>query len=64
MRLTGLVITTAIIGLGIYDLVALLVNGVGSTISQYLWSAGFKAPVMVFGFGFVSGHLFGNMNKK
>lgn len=62
LKVTGLILTIAVIALGIYDLVVVLCTGTGSSISQYLVNAGFKSPVLVFAFGFVAGHLFGNMN--
>jgi len=61
MSTTGLIITISVIVIGIYDLVVVLSSGTGSSISQVLVNAGFSAPVMVFSFGFVMGHLFGNM---
>jgi len=60
MRKTGLVLTTAIIFLGIYDLVAVLVNPDTSTsISAYLVNVGFNRPFVVFTLGYISGHLTG-----
>jgi hypothetical protein len=62
MSTTGLVITVGMIILGLYDAICVLFTGVGSSISAYLVNAGFKAPLMVFAFGFVAGHLFGYMS--
>ncbi len=64
MNKGGLALTIAVIGLGIYDLIAVLVNGVGSSVSNFLVGHGFHAPLMVFAFGFVAGHLFGDMRLK
>lgn len=64
MSTTGLVVTIAVIALGIYDLIVVLFTGTGSSISDYLIRAGFKAPVIVFAFGFVCGHLFGYMKLE
>jgi hypothetical protein len=64
MSRTGLIITIGVIVLGIYDLVVVLFTGTGSSISQYLVNAGFRSPVIVFAFGFVAGHLFGNMHPN
>lgn len=64
MSRTGLVITIAVIALGTYDLVVVLFTGTGSSISDWLIKAGFKAPVIVFAFGFVCGHLFGYMKLE
>lgn len=61
MSITGLIITIGIIVLGIFDLCMVVFHGTGSSISDFLIKAGFKSPVMVFAFGFVSGHLFANM---
>jgi len=64
MSLTGLILTIGIIVLGIYDLVVVLLNGTGSSVSDFLIRAGFKSPVLVFAFGFVCGHLFGYMKLE
>ena len=60
MSKTGLVTTILIITLGIYDLVMVLFHGTGSSVSNFLSTAGIKSPVFCFSVGFVSGHLFGN----
>lgn len=64
MSRTGLIITIAVIALGIYDLVVVLFDGTGSSISDWLIRAGFKSPVVVFAFGFICGHLFGYMKLE
>lgn len=64
MPTAGLVTTIGIIVLGIYDLVTVLFSGTGSSVSNFLIQAGFKAPLMVFAFGFVCGHLFGYMKLE
>ncbi len=64
MPLSGLILTIAVIILGIWDLVAVLINGVGGSISQFLVIHGVHAPVLVFAFGFIAGHLFGNMSLE
>jgi len=64
MPLSGLVVTILIIILGIYDLVVVLVSGTTSSVSDFLVRSGFKAPVFVFGVGFVCGHLFGYMKLE
>lgn len=64
MPLAGLITTIGIIVLGIVDLCFVLFGGTGSSISNFLVDAGFKAPVMVFAFGFVCGHLFGGMSLE
>lgn len=64
MSTTGLVITIAVICIGIYDLVCVLRKGTGSSVSDWLIKAGFKSPIIVFTFGFVCGHLFGYMQLE
>jgi len=64
MRRTALITTIVVITLGIYDLATVAFTGVGSSVSQFLVDSGFKAPVMVFAFGFVCGHLFGYMSPS
>lgn len=64
MSTTGLVVTIAIIALGIYDLVVVLFSGTGSSISDFMIRSGFKAPMIVFTVGFVCGHLFGYMKLE
>lgn len=64
MSTTGLVITIAIVALGIYDLVVVLFTGTGSSISDFMIRSGFKAPMIVFTVGFVCGHLFAYMKLE
>lgn len=64
MPTAGLVTTILIIVLGIYDLICVLISGTGSSVSNFLIQAGFKAPVVVFAVGFVCGHLFGYMKLE
>lgn len=62
MKTTALVTTTGIIMLGIYDLICVTFgDGVDLSVSQFLVNTAFNAPVVVFAFGFVCGHLFGRM---
>ena len=62
MKTTALVTTTGIIMLGIYDLICVTFGkGVDLSVSQFLVNTAFNAPVVVFAFGFVCGHLFGYM---
>lgn len=62
MTLTALVVTTAIIILGIYDLVAVSFSpaNVKYSISRYLQGLG-KYPFIVFTFGWIGGHVWGAM---
>lgn len=64
MSLAGLITTIGIIILGITDLCFVLFTGTPSTVSDFLIRSGFKAPMVVFAFGFVAGHLFGYMKMK
>lgn len=59
MTRAGLVVTIAVITLGIVDLCFVLFNGTGTSISAWMVAAGFKSPVYVFATGFICGHLFG-----
>lgn len=60
METTALVVTIGIIGLGIYDLVVVVLSkGVGTSVSRFLQRTAFKSPVVAFTFGFVCGHIFG-----
>lgn len=61
MPLAGLVTTIGVICLGIFDMCCVCFGGTGSSVSNFLVSSGFKAPAMVFAFGWVGGHLFGYM---
>ena len=59
MTLTAKIITGIVIALGIYDLWAVIFGGMDSTISHYLQVVGFRAPVIVFAFGYIAGHIWG-----
>jgi len=64
MPIAGLVTTIVVIVLGIADLVLIVTTGAGGSVSNFMVQAGFKAPMMVFAFGFVCGHLFGYMKLE
>lgn len=64
MSRAGLVTTILVIALGVYDLIEVLVSGTGSSVSNFLIQAGFRAPLLVFAIGFVCGHLFGYMKME
>lgn len=53
--------TIAVTVAGIVDLWFVTIKGTGTSISNFLVGVGFKDPVIVFAFGFLGGHLFGNM---
>ena len=57
MTLTKKIITGIVIALGIYDLWAVSFGGMDSTISHFLQVTGFQAPVVVFVFGYIAGHI-------
>lgn len=61
MPLAGLVVTIAVITLGIVDLALVLWGGPGKSISNFLVKTGLKSPMVVFAFAFTAGHLFGYM---
>ena len=50
-----------VIVLGIYDLVCVASGSVNNSVSSFLVNTGSQAPVVVFSFGFIAGHLFGYM---
>lgn len=61
MSFTGIVVTSMIIALAIWDLVAVLRGGVGTSVSRFLQNAGFKSPTIIFAFAYLVFHLFGQM---
>lgn len=64
MSIAGLLVTIGVITLGIVDLCFVLFKGTPSTVSDFLIRCGFKAPMVVFAFGFVCGHIFGYMKLE
>lgn len=60
MSITGLVITIAVIGLGIYDFVVVVFTDKPS-ISTFLKNVGMHSPMFNLTVGFILGHLFGPM---
>jgi len=64
MEITALVVTAALIGLGLYDLVVVARTGVGTSVSRFLQRTAFKSPLVAFTFGFVGFHLFGYMKPE
>lgn len=60
MTTTALVTTIIIFTLAIYDLICVLTpNGTSVSVSRFLINVGFTSPMVVFGFGFCAGHVFG-----
>lgn len=64
MKFTGLVLTVMFIIAGIFDLYMLYAHGLSYTISYTLQTAALEAPLVVFVFGFLAGHIFGYMKPK
>ncbi len=64
MTLTKMIITAAIIILGVYDLFAAFWGGVDSTISRVMQDAGFRSPTIPFVLGYIAGHVLGYMPPK
>lgn len=64
MGLTGLIVTTGIIALGIYDLIMAYFKGTGWSVSDFLIRIGWKKPMVVGAFMFCAGHLFGYMYQE
>ena len=65
MTKTAMIVTGAVIALGIWDLIAVTyLGGVEVSISRFLQNSAQKAPFIPFAFGFISGHVFGYMAPK
>lgn len=64
MSRTAILVTGAVITLGIYDLVIVATNGVNQSISRFLQDTAFGSPLITFTFGFVAGHVFGYMKPS
>lgn len=58
IQTTALVVGILFIIAGLYDFYAVTVGDVDVSISQFLQFSAFKAPFIVFAFGFIAGHLF------
>ena len=62
MTKTAMIVTGAVIALGIWDLIAVTyLGGVEVSISRFLQNSALKAPFIPFSFGFIAGHLWGYM---
>lgn len=61
MSKAGLITTIGITTLMIIDLFFVLFGGTGSSISNFMINVGFKSPMVVFGMGYLMGHLTGYM---
>ena len=65
MTKTSLIVTIAVITLGIYDLcVVTFGGGVEQSISRFLQDSALRHPFVSFTFGFICGHLFGYMQPS
>jgi len=62
-KTTGIVITGAILTLGLYDVYAYMEGGTEGTISHVLMSWSYNHPAFTFAFGFLCGHLFWRIRK-
>lgn len=58
MKMTQIVVLTAMITLGLYDLVIVTYYGIDGSISKYIQELIFEAPFANFVLGCVCGHLF------
>lgn len=61
MTTTSVFILVAVIALAVYDLVAFVKGGEGSTISRVTRRIGSRFPAVTFAAGFVCGHIWGYM---
>jgi len=65
---TYLIIPALLVGLVLFDVVALVIGGTEATISSVVIDASYKQPFLPFGVGFfvgiVSGHLFWRFGGK
>lgn len=59
MKKTGLITTIAVIGLMLWDLLAVIIGGTGSSVSNFLINVGIQSPIVCFGFGWIMCHLLG-----
>lgn len=59
MSRTGLITTIFVIALMCWDLLAVLIGGTGSSVSNFLINVGIRSPVICFGFGWIMCHLLG-----
>lgn len=57
MKTTAILVTAAMIILGIYDACAVSFGTVDSSISRYLQFVIFKSPIFTFGLGAIFGHV-------
>ena len=58
IKVTGLVIVTAILFLGLYDVYAFMEGGTTATISHVIMSWSYDHPAFTFFMGFLMGHFF------
>ncbi len=58
IQTTALIVGILFIAAGLYDFYAVTVGDVDVSISQFLQYSAFKAPLTVFTFGYICGHLF------
>lgn len=58
---TAMFCVVSMIVIAIYDGIAVSIGGVPDSISKFMQRTAFKAPLFVFAFGFLAGHMFGYM---
>lgn len=64
MSKAGLITTIFFTAFMIIDLFFVLFTGTGTSVSNFLVNVGFKSPMVVFGMGYLMGHLTGYMVPK
>ena len=57
-NITKIIILSAIVILGVYDIIALIGGGTEATISYIILAESRRNPAIPFAFGFLMGHLF------
>lgn len=58
LRTTAIIVMFFICFLGLYDLYAVIVGGVGVSVSRFLQISAFKSVLFIYGVGFICGHVF------
>lgn len=63
-KVTQIVICIALVGLIIYDVIAIVQGGTEASISSIIITYAYKMPMMPFMVGFLMGHLFWRMRTN
>lgn len=61
MSVTGLLITSIMVFIGLYDAVVVMRRGVGCSVSRWAQRTGYSSPIFVLMIGYLLGHFFGAM---